>query len=193
MSSPKWLVLTWRLPAASSTGRVATWRSLRRLGAITLTPGAVILPYSEQLLEQLEWIAEEIVQRDGDAFVLPVTELSEAEEEQIRHRMSTQRRGEYGELRAAADVLSRRIAKVRPESLEPLERFQFGRELAALQRRFASTVERDHFKSPDRSSTKRAIELAHSANLSLQPADADAPRALPSLRRQHPKHRPGRN
>jgi hypothetical protein len=60
---------------------------LRRLGAISLTPGAVILPYSEQLLEQLEWIAEEIVQRDGNAYVLPVTELAEAEEEDIRRRM----------------------------------------------------------------------------------------------------------
>jgi ChrB-like protein len=86
-TSPKWLVLAWRLPAGSSTPRVATWRSLRRLGAISLTPGAVILPYSEQLLEQLEWIADEIVQRAGDAYVLPVTELAEAEEEDIRRRM----------------------------------------------------------------------------------------------------------
>src|SRR6266516_2634358 len=75
MTGPKWLVLTWRLPAASSTARVATWRNLQRLGAISLTPGAVIVPFSEDLLEQLEWIAEDIVQRDGDAYVLPVTEL----------------------------------------------------------------------------------------------------------------------
>lgn len=168
VSSPKWLVLTWRLPATSSTGRVATWRSLRRLGAITLTPGAVILPYSEQLLEQLEWIAEDIVQRDGDAYVLPVTELPEAEEEQIRRRMSDERHEEYSELREAAELLARRLAKADSLAREPLERSQLGRELAALERRFASAIGRDHFASSERSRAKHAIELAHSAGVSLQ-------------------------
>ena len=168
MNSPRWLVLTWRLPAASSTSRVATWRSLRRLGAITLTPGAVILPYNEQLLEQLEWIAEDIVQRDGDAYVLPVTELPEAEEELIRRRMSDERQDEYNELREAAEVLSQRLARVGSRAREPLERSQLGRELAALERRFAGAVARDHFASSERSRTKHAIELAHSAGVSLQ-------------------------
>lgn len=168
-NTPKWLVLTWRLPAAgSSTPRVATWRSLRRLGAITLTPGAVILPYSEQLLEQLEWIAEEIVQSKGDAYVLPVTELCEAEEDQIRRRIGEERHDEYAELKQAADVLSRRVAKLDPTALEPLERFQVERELAALARRLAGAVGRDHFASSDRPSAERAIEQAQSANRSLQ-------------------------
>src|SRR5256885_14761482 len=87
MAETRWLVLTWRLPAASSTPRVATWRSLQRLGAVSLTPGAVILPFTEHLLEQLEWIAEEIVQRGGDAYVLPVTELPESDEADIRRRV----------------------------------------------------------------------------------------------------------
>ena len=167
-SAPRWLVLTWRLSAASSTGRVATWRHLRRLGAVTLTPGAVIVPYSEQLLEQLEWIAEDIVQRGGDAYVLPVTELPEAEEEQIRRRISEERYEEYSDLREAAELLTQRLVKVDAHSLEPLERFQIERELAALQRRFASTVGRDHFPSPQLSQTKRAIEHARTAGAALR-------------------------
>src|SRR5213593_2340885 len=102
----RWLVLTWRLPATSSTPRVATWRSLQRLGAVTLTPGAVILPYTEHLLEQLEWIAEDIVRRGGDAYVLPVTELPEAEEEEIRRRVRGERRQEFAQLRKAAGRLA---------------------------------------------------------------------------------------
>lgn len=168
MKAPKWLVLTWRLPAASSTGRVATWRNLRRLGAITLTPGAVIVPYSEELLEQLEWIAEDIVQREGDAYVLPVTELPEAEEEQIRRRMSDERHEEYSELKEAAEVLAQRLTKAESRDLNSLERFQLGRELTALQRRFANAVGRDHFESADRSRAKQAIEQARSASLSVQ-------------------------
>src|SRR5437879_13544533 len=111
MQDPRWLVLTWRLPAASSTARVATWRSLQRLGAVNLTPGAVILPYSENLLEQLDWIAEDIVERGGNAYVLPVTELSETEESDIRRRMREDRKQEYDKLRQAAEVLARRTVR----------------------------------------------------------------------------------
>lgn len=155
MSAPKWLVLTWRLPAASSTARVATWRSLQRLGAVGLTPGAVILPFSEQLLEQLEWIAEDIAQRGGDAYVLPVTELPEAEEDEIRRRMKNERKVEYEQLRQSAETLGRRMA------LEPGERVQLERDLAVLQRRLARATERDHFASAGRAQAERAIKLAH--------------------------------
>ena len=142
MTAARWLVLTWRLPAASSTPRVATWRSLQRLGAAGLTPGAAILPYTEHLLEQLEWIAEDIVQRGGDAYVLPVTELPEADEEEIRRRMREDRRLEYAQLREAA-------ARTRDD-----------REIAALQRALGRAVERDHFASTGRAGAERAIKQA---------------------------------
>jgi len=141
----------------------------------------VIVPYSEQLLEQLEWIAEDIVQRGGDAYVLPVTELPEAEEEQIRRRISEERRDEFGELREAAEALAKRLSKVDPHALEPLERFQFDRELAALQRRFAKAVGRDHFASSQRLQAIHAIEQAATAFVQAGPLDnaASATRRAP--------------
>src|SRR5689334_4970395 len=158
MTAPKWLVLTWRLPAtASSTPRVATWRSLQRLGAVGLTPGSAILPYSEHLLEQLEWIAEDIVQRNGDAYVLPVTELPEADEEAIRRRMKRAREVEYEELQEGAETLAGRMAGTDPMALEGSERLQLDRELAALDRGLARVAERDHFGSNRRGRAERAI------------------------------------
>lgn len=142
MTPARWLVLTWRLPSASSTARVATWRSLQRLGAVTLTPGAAILPYSEHLLEQLEWVAEDVVQRGGDAYVLPVTELPEADEEDIRRRMREERRDEYARIRIAAG------------------RVRDSRELAAVKRGLARAVERDHFASTGRTAAERAVRRA---------------------------------
>ena len=150
MTAAKWLVLTWRLPAASSTPRVATWRGLQRLGAVTLTPGAAVVPFTEDLLEQLEWIAEDIVQRGGDAYVLPVTELREADEQEILRRIRKERNDEYQQLQQAAEDLARR----------PRERVQFERELAVLQRGLARAVERDHLGSTRRAAAERAIKLA---------------------------------
>jgi hypothetical protein len=150
MSEIRWLVLTWRLPAASSTPRVATWRSLQRLGAVSLTPGAAIVPFSEHLEEQLDWIAEDIVQRGGDAYVLPVTELPEADEARIRRRMRVESSEEYAEIRRAAEALARR----------PRDRYQLDREIATLERGLSRAVERDHFESAGRSGAQRAIKLA---------------------------------
>src|ERR1700716_3677173 len=96
--SPRWVVLTWRLPSGSSTPRVTTWRTLRRMGAVLLTPGAVIVPFTDDLLEQCEWLAQRIVESGGEAWVLPVTELAEREEGRIRERERASREEEYGSL-----------------------------------------------------------------------------------------------
>jgi ChrB-like protein len=150
VTAAHWLVLTWRLPAASSTPRVATWRSLQRLGAVTLTPGAAVVPFTEDLLEQLEWIAEEIVQRGGEAYVLPVTDLREADEAEIRRRMRAERKAEFSDLRDAAERLAG----------SELDRARYERELATLERGLARAIERDHFMSGARSGAERAIRQA---------------------------------
>lgn len=150
MTAAKWLVLTWRLPAAKSTPRVATWRSLQRLGAVSLTPGAAVVPFTEDLLEQLEWIAEDIVQRGGEAYVLPVTDMREADEAEIRRRIRAERKAEFGELRDAADRLAR-------SELDPA---RYGRELATLERGLARAIERDHLASGARTGAARAIRQA---------------------------------
>src|SRR6266849_3353224 len=79
-SERHWAIFVWRLPMGSSTPRVTVWRLLRRLGAATLTPGVALLPWREDLVERLDWIAAEVGEQGGDAWVMRVSELSEAEE-----------------------------------------------------------------------------------------------------------------
>ena len=62
---------------------MTAWRRLRRLGAVAITPGAAVVPYSEELHEQLDWIAEEITDQGGDAWVLPVGKLTKDEEARL--------------------------------------------------------------------------------------------------------------
>ncbi|HVD47458.1 MAG TPA: Chromate resistance protein ChrB [Candidatus Limnocylindria bacterium] len=70
-----------------STPRVAAWRRLRRLGAVPLTPGSAVVAYSDHLHEQMDWIAEEITDAGGDAWVLPVGQLPEGDEVRIKRAM----------------------------------------------------------------------------------------------------------
>jgi ChrB-like protein len=138
----KWVVITWRLPSASSTPRVTTWRTLQRMGAALLTPGAAAVPYSDDLLEQTEWLAERIVESGGEAWVLPVSDLRERDEAVIRARVRSAREHEYETLTAkAARGLSHR-------------------EVTALEHGYRSVVARDHFRAAGRGRARRAIDRA---------------------------------
>lgn len=149
---PRWVVLTWRLPSGSSTPRVTTWRTLRRMGAVLLTPGAAVVPFTEDLLEQCEWLAQRIGESEGEAWVLPVTELSERQEAAIRERERATREQEYGALRVQAERLvgTKRKPKAVPSR----------RKLRALERGYSSVLARDHFRAGGRGSARRAIEEA---------------------------------
>src|SRR6266516_2272924 len=134
--APDWVVLAWRLPAGSSTPRVTTWRNLRRLGAARLTPGAALLPFREDLQEQLDWLAQDIETQGGEAWVLPVTGLSEAEERTVRQRMAADRDEEYRGLEtdALAFIAGRSADAATHHTFAT--RLQIDKELLALQRRF---------------------------------------------------------
>jgi hypothetical protein len=155
MTDARWLVLTWRLPSESSTPRVMTWRTLRRLGAVLLTPGAAVVPYGEDLLEQLDWLAQSIEDAGGDAWVLPVQRLSEREEAAIRERMREASENEYGTLAAQA---KRVPSKTR--SRVGLARLRRERALGALERRLHSVETRDHFHAPGKRTAARVIDEA---------------------------------
>jgi ChrB-like protein len=155
----RWLVLTWRLPTGLSTPRVTVWRRLRRLGAVALTPGAAIVPYSEPVVEQFDWLAEAITDEGGDAWVLPVGELPEADEARITKQSLADRADEYRQLEVMAGELSDRAQN--PE-----------RARQALDRRLRKVIARDYFSPPERSSAVKAVARA----LSPKSRRAKAPR-----------------
>ena len=134
---------------------MATWRTLRRVGAVLLTPGAAVVPYSEDLLEQLDFLAQSIEEAGGEAWVLPVQQLSEREEAEIRRRQREARASEYEKLVVAAKhVPSQKragagFARVRRE-----------RSLGALERRLRTVATRDHFHAPGKAAAERGIGAA---------------------------------
>jgi hypothetical protein len=141
VSDHRWLVLIWRLPTGLSTPRVTVWRRLRRLGAVPLTPGAAVLPYSDHLLEQLDWIADEIGDLGGDAWVLPVGTLPDAEEARIIEQARADRAEEYRQLeRDAATAAGERARR-------------------ALDRRREKVIARDHFGARQQSAPAPAAAV----------------------------------
>ena len=167
--TPDWVALAWRLPAGLSTPRVTTWRNLQRLGAARLTPGAAVLPFREDLQEQLDWLAQDIEQQGGEAWVLPVTGLSESEECLVCERMAADRDEEYRSLKEdAMAFIARRSAG--PTAVNAFAaRLQIDKELLALQRRFRKIRARDYVNAPARAAAAQAIDRCLSFRQGISP------------------------
>src|SRR3989442_13225578 len=60
-----WVLLAYRLPRDPSTPRSTLWRKLRRLGAAQVLDGFAALPLDARNREQLEWLADEVIEAGG--------------------------------------------------------------------------------------------------------------------------------
>jgi hypothetical protein len=122
------------------------WRKLRRLGAAQLLDGLAALPLDARNREQLEWLAEEVTEADGEA-TLWVGELSSAaQERELATRMAEAVAAEY---RAVAGDAA--AARAEPAG-------QRRRTLGRLRRELRRIRARDYFPPPEREEAQRAVE-----------------------------------
>jgi len=95
MAVGNWVLLAYRLPREPSTPRIALWRALRRLGAAQLLDGLVALPADNRTREQLEWLAETVLEAGGEATVWVAKPGSAGQERAIAERMQADVDAEY--------------------------------------------------------------------------------------------------
>jgi hypothetical protein len=144
-ASFEWVLLAYRLPREPSTPRIAVWRKLKRLGVAQLLDGLVTLPADARTQEQLEWIADEVVQAGGTASVWLGRPGSAAQERAVAATMADAIATEYRAMIADAatahegDLVERR------------------RTLARLRRELHRVDQRDHFPPNERDQARRAV------------------------------------
>ncbi len=133
-----WVLLAYRLPREPSTPRIALWRKLRRLGVVQLVDGLVALPADANTKEQVEWLADEILEAGGEAMVWLGRPGSASEERLLASRMADSIAAEY---RA---VLSDAEAAARGDGIDRRTLARLRRELERIRRRdFFPPAERD--------------------------------------------------
>ena len=66
---PLWLLLVYKVPSEPSARRVYVWRKLKRLGAILLHDAVWVLPANSRTRENLQWLAAEINEMEGEALL----------------------------------------------------------------------------------------------------------------------------
>jgi hypothetical protein len=142
----KWVFLLYRLPRTPSTPRIALWRGLRRLGVVQLADGLVALPLDARTKEQLEWLADEVIEAGGEASIWIAEAGSAAQERALAGRMADSVAADYRVVGAAA---------LAARSSSPSSR---RRTLRRLRRDLRSIRARDYFPPPDAIEARRAVE-----------------------------------
>jgi hypothetical protein len=142
----QWVLLAYRLPREPSTPRSSLWRKLRRLGAAQVLDALAALPLDARNREQLEWLADEVVDAGGEASIW-VGELdSSAQERELAGRMADAVAADYRALIADAAA-----AREQPAG-------QRRRTLGRLRRELRRIRARDYFPPPERELAQRAVD-----------------------------------
>jgi hypothetical protein len=150
-SQARWVLLSYRLPREPSGPRVSVWRKLRRLGAVQILDGLVALPLDSRTREQLEWIADEVVEAGGEAGIWLAEPAAAAQARGLAARMTAAVRDEYAALVAAAGEARAEAPASRRRVLQRLRR-----DLRRIERR-------DHFSATERQQARRALDELRSA------------------------------
>ena len=133
-------MLVHQLPPDPPALRVRVWRRLQGLGALQLKSSVYLLPDGEGMLEDFEWLLEEIRSGGGDATLWRATIAEGASDGDIIAQFQAAVAAEYEELERDVRALS--------ESAEG--QAERARAVARMTKRFHDIVAHDHFGAPRR-------------------------------------------
>jgi hypothetical protein len=146
VSSGQWVLLAYRLPREPSTPRIALWRAIKRLGAAKVVDGLVALPADSRTREQLEWLAEMVVEAGGEATIWLGRAGSAAQERAIVERMRAEVAAEYRKI--AQDATAAQSTSVGSRK----------RTLGRLRRELRRVRARDYFHAPELTDATATVE-----------------------------------
>jgi hypothetical protein len=148
MSPLRWVLLSSRLPREPSRLRLGVWRRLRRLGAVLLHDAVWVLPAGPSTREAFEWLAEEIAEEGGTAFLWEAASLDEPQNRELVRRFRAEADARYAALAQSARDILRRTAF---------------RQLQGLERGLHLERRRDYFRAAGRVNAAAAVAAAVTA------------------------------
>jgi hypothetical protein len=168
MAAIQWVLLSSRLPREPSRLRLGVWRRLRRLGALLLHDAVWVLPADAKTREAFEWLAEEIGEQGGTAFVWEALSLGEPQNRELARRFRAEADGRYAAMAQSAGKIVQATGRFRRRGsgIDPRAAL---RQLKGLERALRLERRRDYFHAPGRAHAEFVVATAI--------AGFDAPRA----------------
>lgn len=122
-----WVLLVYKVPREPTAGRAMVWRKLKRLGALLLHDAVWVLPATAWTREQFQWLAVEIGELGGEAYLWESRLLLNGQAEELVRQFQTRVEAAYQEI------------------LDELE--QENVDLVALSRKYQQIRAQDYFHS----------------------------------------------
>ncbi|MGH3535540.1 MAG: Chromate resistance protein ChrB [Pseudonocardiaceae bacterium] len=110
-SISRWLVVVVRVPAAPSRHRVAVWRELRRIGALSLGQGTWGVPDVPGFADGITRVIELAERGEGEVVVLEATGRGETDSARLRALFTAERQDEWTEFVADCGKFDAEIDK----------------------------------------------------------------------------------
>lgn len=159
MTPVRWVLLSSRLPREPSRLRLGVWRRLRRLGALLLHDAVWVLPEDAKTREAFEWLAEEISEQGGTAFVWEALSLDEPQNRELVRRFRAEADTRYAALAHSARKILRTATRSRRGAVRIDARGAL-RNLTGLERALRLERRRDYFRAPGRGDAETAVATA---------------------------------
>jgi len=170
----EWVLLLHQIPPKPGYFRARVMRRLNALGALAIKNSAYLLPANEQTIEDFQWLAREIREQGGDAWLFCASALAGHSDESLVAEFRSLRAPDWNALahdaRALLDASEGNAGEQEPERQH-------------LHSRFAEIERIDFFRSPAREAVEVLMsELERSLSPRVQRASAAAKDALSELR-----------
>ena len=155
----KWIVINYNLPSEPSRIRVATWRKLKKLGAVNIQQSMWMLPSSKENYAVLAAISEELEQNNGNALIMESIFLEKKYEQRVISYFNKARETEYYEIIDKCNDYFAEIEKeIARENFTFAEAEENEQELEKLLAWFEKIKVRDIFGAPLREETEGILE-----------------------------------
>jgi hypothetical protein len=185
-----WVVFSYSLPAKGrSSPRVAVWRRLRALGAVSPKGGVHVLPARDECVEAFQWLAQEVEQAEGEALLMRVERFEGLSDAQLIALFREARKEDYAALDARAAGLEKTLAGARTR--DPRDDPQARELLAKLRREHGEIARIDFFDSPAGAQVASRLARIEHALSPGRPADVEVtPASLAAYRNKRWVTRP---
>jgi vacuolar-type H+-ATPase subunit I/STV1 len=145
----EWLVLTYRLPAEPSRHRVAVWRELRRVGALSLQQATWAVPARGEFIDAVSRAVSLVERAGGEAVVFDGTPRGQESDVRLAQLFTKDREEEWQEFVSECGKFEKEIDKeIRTEKFTAAELDEEEQNLERLRRWFRELRARDVFVAP---------------------------------------------
>jgi hypothetical protein len=155
----EWILLAYRLPTEPSRHRVAVWRELRRVGAVSLQQATWAVPARRGFADAITKAVELIERADGEVLVFDAAPQGDAMAARLEAQFSAERDQEWQEFLTECAKFDAEIAKeIRIEKFTAAELDEEEQNLERLRRWFRELKTRDLFGSASQPEAERRLK-----------------------------------